>query len=76
MEFVLDEVARSLDLNPNRFCLLGALLGNHILPASDLSDFHCKLAPEMADPKYKVGLFSVLKNENKIYNEVLLQGWF
>ena len=55
-EYVLDEVAKSLDLNPNRFCLLGALLGNHILPARELREFHCKLAPELKTPKYKVGI--------------------
>ena len=27
-EFVLDEVAQKIDLDPKRFCLLGALLGN------------------------------------------------
>lgn len=53
-EFVIDEVAKCLDLNPNRFCLLGALLGNHILPPAELKDFHEKLAPELKQPKYKV----------------------
>lgn len=54
-EFVVDEVAKSLDLNPNRFCLLGALLGNHILPTSDLENFHRQLAPpDSSDPKNKV----------------------
>ena len=39
--------------NPNRFCLLGALLGNHILPAKELRPFHLRLAPEMKDSKLK-----------------------
>ena len=54
LEYVLDEMAKSLDLNPNRFCLLGALLGNHILPSKELKEFHQRLAPETKDPKYKV----------------------
>ena len=32
-------------MNPNRFCLLASLLGNHILPAYELSEFHSRLAP-------------------------------
>ena len=55
-EFVVDEVAKNLDLNPNRFCLLGALLGNHILQPSDLEEFHKQLAPE--DSKNKVRMFN------------------
>jgi hypothetical protein len=58
-ECVVDEVAKNLDLNPNRFCLLGALLGNHILPSSDLEDFHKQLAPE--DSMNKVRQFVVRK---------------
>jgi hypothetical protein len=55
-EFLVDEMARTFDLNPNRFCLLGALLGNHILPPKDLEDFHRKLAPPdpATDSKNKV----------------------
>lgn len=41
----MDEVAKTLDLNPNRFCLLGALLGNHILTPGDLENFHRQLVP-------------------------------
>ena len=54
VEYALDEVARALDLNPNRFCLLGALLGNHILNPGDLEEFHSKLAPDTKDLKSKV----------------------
>ncbi|XP_045164687.2 constitutive coactivator of PPAR-gamma-like protein 1 homolog isoform X2 [Mercenaria mercenaria] len=39
-EYVMDEIAKSLDLNPNRFCLCAALLGNHILTEEDLYDFY------------------------------------
>lgn len=53
-EFFIDEVAKSLDLNPNRFSLLGAMLGNHILAPKELETFHKKLAPEWGDPKYDV----------------------
>lgn len=30
-ELILDEVAKQLDLNPNRFSLFGALLGEYLL---------------------------------------------
>ena len=53
----MDEVAKSLDLNPNRFGLLGTLLGNHILTPEDLAEFHHKLVPDMKQVKEdKVGL--------------------
>ena len=52
-EIVMDEVAKSLDINPNRFGLLATLLGNHILTSKDLKDFHAQLAPELKDPKFK-----------------------
>lgn len=42
-EYVLDTVAKALDLHPERFCLVGALLGNHILTDADLKDFHEKV---------------------------------
>lgn len=28
-EYIMDEIAKNLDLNPNRFCILAALLGEH-----------------------------------------------
>merc|ERR1712079_42823 len=40
-------MAKELDLNPSRFCLVGALLGNHILAVSDLKEFHNKMVPEI-----------------------------
>lgn len=45
-EFILDEVARSLNVNPNRVCILAALLGNYLLTEEDLSTFHRSLCPE------------------------------
>ena len=45
----LFQVAKALDLNPNRFCLMAALLGNHILTLSDLREFHSLLVPDLPD---------------------------
>ncbi|XP_075524813.1 constitutive coactivator of PPAR-gamma-like protein 1 homolog [Dermacentor variabilis] len=45
-EFILDEVARSLNLHPNRFCVLAALLGNYLLSEEDLTPFHRSLCPD------------------------------
>ncbi|XP_052283833.1 constitutive coactivator of PPAR-gamma-like protein 1 isoform X2 [Dreissena polymorpha] len=42
-EYVMDEIAKALDLNPNRFCLFAALLGNHLLTEEDLYDFYKEL---------------------------------
>ena len=44
-EYGVDEVAKALDLNPNRFSLLASLLGNHILPSYELAEFHNRVAP-------------------------------
>ncbi|KAM6947527.1 constitutive coactivator of PPAR-gamma-like protein 1 isoform 2-T2 [Lycodopsis pacificus] len=41
--YLMHEVARQLDLNPNRFVLFASLLGNHILPDEDLAAFHWSL---------------------------------
>ncbi|KAK3608099.1 hypothetical protein CHS0354_004756 [Potamilus streckersoni] len=38
-EYIMDELAKCLDLNPNRFCIFAALLGNHILPDENLYEF-------------------------------------
>lgn len=51
-EIVMDEVAKSLDLNPNRFSLMAALLGNHVLTEGDLASFHARLIPKL-DNKHK-----------------------
>ena len=61
---MVDQVAKNLDLNPNRFCLLGALLGNHILPPSDLTTFHQQLAPEDSKNKVKYSGGSITGTPN------------
>ena len=63
-EYVIDEIAKSLDLNPNRFNMVAALLGCHILSCSDLSEFHQKLVPELQqaeEGKYKIGFERVIR---------------
>jgi len=45
-EILMDEVAKELDLNPNRFSLMAGLLGNHVVTEKDLADFHKKLVPD------------------------------
>lgn len=42
-EYQLSELAKSLDLPRERFCLLAALLGNYMLTEQDLSDFYARL---------------------------------
>ncbi|XP_078517739.1 constitutive coactivator of PPAR-gamma-like protein 1 isoform X1 [Lissotriton helveticus] len=42
-QYLMHEVAKQLDLNPNRFPVFAALLGNHILPDEDLAAFHWSL---------------------------------
>ncbi|XP_041349782.1 constitutive coactivator of PPAR-gamma-like protein 1 isoform X2 [Gigantopelta aegis] len=44
-EYIMDEIAKCLNLNPNRFCIFAALLGNHILSDDDLRDFRSNLPP-------------------------------
>ena len=43
------QVAKALDLNPNRFSLMAALLGNHVLTTSELGEFHRLLVPELSE---------------------------
>ncbi|XP_043207106.1 constitutive coactivator of PPAR-gamma-like protein 1 isoform X2 [Amphibalanus amphitrite] len=50
-EFILNEVARGLDLQPNRFCLLAALLGNYQLTEEELAEFHGRLASRAGHAK-------------------------
>jgi len=50
-EIIMDEVAKGLDLNPNRFSLMAALLGNHVLTEADLESFHHKLLPKLNEEK-------------------------
>ncbi|OCT58081.1 constitutive coactivator of PPAR-gamma-like protein 1 homolog [Xenopus laevis] len=42
-QYLMHQVAKQLDLNPNRFPIFAALLGNHILPDEDLAAFHWSL---------------------------------
>uniref|UniRef100_A0A668A531 Family with sequence similarity 120 member A n=1 Tax=Myripristis murdjan TaxID=586833 RepID=A0A668A531_9TELE len=42
-QYLMHEVAKQLDLNPNRFVIFASLLGNHILPDEDLAAFHWTL---------------------------------
>ncbi|XP_069795864.1 constitutive coactivator of PPAR-gamma-like protein 1 isoform X2 [Narcine bancroftii] len=42
-QYLMHEVAKQLDLNPSRFVIFAALLGNHILPDEDLAAFHWSL---------------------------------
>ena len=62
-EYLIDDVCKNLDLNPNRFCLLATLLGNHIIPSADLAEFHGRLAPEINQTggKYKVGFDKIIR---------------
>ena len=57
-EFLLDNLAKALNLHPDRFPLLGALLGNHILTSDDLRAFQRALInggdPKVAKPKILV----------------------
>ena len=45
-EYQLSQLAESLDLPRERFCLLAALLGNYLLTEQDLSDFYTRLGLE------------------------------
>lgn len=45
-EFILNEVAKGMDLQSNRFCVLAALLGNYFLNDEDLVPFYRTLTPE------------------------------
>ncbi|XP_013788350.2 constitutive coactivator of PPAR-gamma-like protein 1 [Limulus polyphemus] len=50
-ELILDEVARTLNLHPNRFCVFAALLGNYLLTEEDLTPFHHVLCPDQPKDK-------------------------
>lgn len=63
-EIVMDEVAKSLDLNPNRFSLMAALCGNHILTEQDLKGFHTRLIPDLNNKD---------KKENKVSPEKIIR---
>lgn len=42
-EYILSEVAKSLNLTQDRLCLLAALLGNYLLSDTELNEFYVKL---------------------------------
>ncbi|XP_042201449.1 constitutive coactivator of PPAR-gamma-like protein 1 homolog isoform X2 [Callorhinchus milii] len=42
-QFLMQEVAKQLNVNPAYFSIFAALLGNHILPDEDLAAFHWSL---------------------------------
>ncbi|XP_053724961.1 constitutive coactivator of PPAR-gamma-like protein 1 homolog [Synchiropus splendidus] len=42
-QFLMEEVAQHLQLDPSRFVIFACLLGNHILPDEDLATFHWRL---------------------------------
>ncbi|KAH8031959.1 hypothetical protein HPB51_022279 [Rhipicephalus microplus] len=44
--FVHEEGRMGLNLHPNRFCVLAALLGNYLLSEEDLVPFHRSLCPD------------------------------
>ena len=46
----MDEIAKCLDLNPNRFSLTAGLLGGEGLTAAELQEFHARLIPGKAAP--------------------------
>ncbi|XP_025108556.1 constitutive coactivator of PPAR-gamma-like protein 1 homolog isoform X2 [Pomacea canaliculata] len=52
-EYIMDEIAKCLNLNPNRFSIFAALLGNHILTDEDLQDFRSQFPSQ--DTKQKRG---------------------
>lgn len=45
-EYQISQLAKSLDLPRERFCLLAALLGNYMLTELDLSEFYVRLGLE------------------------------
>ncbi|XP_076448160.1 constitutive coactivator of PPAR-gamma-like protein 1 homolog [Babylonia areolata] len=50
-EYIMDEIAKCLNLNPNRFCIFAALLGNHILTDEDLQEFRSQFPGHTPKPK-------------------------
>lgn len=53
-EYQLSQLAKSLDLPRERFCLLAALLGNYMLTEQDLSDFYARLGLDPNNLKAEV----------------------
>lgn len=50
-EYQLSQLAKSLDLPRERFCLLAALLGNYVLTEQDLADFYGRLGLDPSNLK-------------------------
>ncbi|XP_040569824.1 constitutive coactivator of PPAR-gamma-like protein 1 homolog [Lepeophtheirus salmonis] len=65
-EYDVKGIGKSLGLNPAEFCLLGALLGNHILTVDDLSNFHNQLVPQLKQVK-KIKIIHKLVKEIVYY---------
>jgi len=59
-EYILTEVAKGLGLQPDRFCILAALLGNYLLTEQDLADFYRKLG--MTQNPGKIPIDMLVKN--------------
>uniref|UniRef100_A0A673J745 Family with sequence similarity 120A n=1 Tax=Sinocyclocheilus rhinocerous TaxID=307959 RepID=A0A673J745_9TELE len=58
-QYLMHEVAKQLNLNPNRFVIFASLLGNHILPDEDLAAFHWSLlGPEHPLASLKSDMYS------------------
>ncbi|KAK3691038.1 hypothetical protein RRG08_049343 [Elysia crispata] len=53
-EYIMDEIAKCMNLNPNRFCIFAALLGNHILTDEDLIPFRDSI-PSLDQGKHRKG---------------------
>ncbi|KAL8620412.1 hypothetical protein ACOMHN_055493 [Nucella lapillus] len=54
-EYIMDEIAKCLNLNPNRFSIFATLLGNHILTDADLQEFRNQF-PDLKKKSKKSGI--------------------
>ncbi|XP_046396585.1 constitutive coactivator of PPAR-gamma-like protein 1 homolog [Ischnura elegans] len=59
-EYMLSELAKGLELSPNRFCILAALLGNYMLTEEELMEFYRTLCPDR--PQGKIPAEILVKN--------------
>lgn len=48
-EYIIRELAKGLGLDGDQMCVLVALLGNYVLPESELADLHRKLSSGQAN---------------------------
>uniref|UniRef100_A0AAY4EIV0 Constitutive coactivator of PPAR-gamma-like protein 1 n=1 Tax=Denticeps clupeoides TaxID=299321 RepID=A0AAY4EIV0_9TELE len=67
-QYLMHEVAKQLDLNPNRFVIFASLLGNHVLPDEDLAAFHWSLL----GPEHPLASLKVRRLQVRI---PIHQGW-